>query len=73
MPFKIAVLQQSCDYVLLERRHGAGIKSKLFLKYLYKPFGEYHIAYTQGWRNCFGKAIEVDNVVLLGEREERFL
>ena len=39
MPFKITVADQLCQNKLLEGRDGAGIKSELILKRLYKATG----------------------------------
>ena len=50
---KVTVLEQSCNNVLLKGRYGAGVKTKMFVKIIYKPLRQYHIADTQGRRYGF--------------------
>ena len=62
--FKITAVDELCNDKLLKGGNGARIKSKLFLKDLYKFLGKNHITHTQGGRNGFGEGIEIDHVVL---------
>ena len=71
--FKITAVDELCNDKLLKGGNSARIKSKLFLKDLYKFFWKNHITHTQGGRNGFGEGIEIDHVVLLGKRKEGFL
>ena len=73
MPFKIAVLNKSCDNVLLEGGNGAGVKSEALVKSLDKLFGQNHISYAQGRGNGLGEGIKIDHVVLVRKRKQGIL
>ena len=44
---EVAVLEQSCDNVLLEGRYRAGIKSEALVEIAYEPLRQDHISDTQ--------------------------
>ena len=62
MTFEIPVLYKLCKDVLIEDRHGTGIKAEFFVETPFQIGRKYHISDTHG--GCYGprKSIEIDNV-----------
>ena len=73
MSFKISVLKESCNDVLLKGGYGARVKAKTLVKVFYELFGQYHVADTQGGGDGFGKGIEVDDITLVRKRKQGIL
>ena len=73
VPFKISVLNESRNYILLKGRNGTRIKAKPRIKPAHKLLGQYHIADTQRRRDCFREGIQIDHIILIGEGKQRIL
>ena len=72
MPLKITVVDQLGENVLHKDRNRAGIEAELFLISRHKVLGEHHIADAQGRRNGLGEGIQIDHVIAIGQRKQRF-
>ena len=73
MPFEITAVDQLGKHELLKGRNGTGIEAELFLKFTYKVLGQDHISHAERGRDCFGKGVHVDHVVVVGQREQSIL
>ena len=59
MPLKFAAVYELCKHVLLENRHGAGIKAQLAGEFLHELFRQYHVADTYTRGDGAGKGVNV--------------
>ena len=71
MPFKVAVVDQLSEDVLHKGRNGAGVKAELFFIRFYKVLGKHHVSDTKRWRDRFGKGIQIYDVIVFREGEQR--
>ena len=62
--FKITVLDKFSERKLLKIRYSTGIKAKLVIKQRCQVRWQQHVADTEGWCQCFGKGVDIDNLFL---------
>lgn len=72
MTFKITAADELGQYKLFEGGNGAGIESQTLLKFRHQMPGQHHIAHPKTGRNGFGKAVQIDHVVVGTVAEQGF-
>ena len=60
--FKITVLNKFSERKLLKIRYCTGIKAQLVIKQRCQVRWQQHVADTEGWCQCFGKGVDIDNL-----------
>ena len=64
MAFKITVLDKFSERKLLKIRYSTGIKAQFVIKQRCQVRWQQHVADTEGWCQCFGKGVDIDNLFL---------